>query len=114
MRRLTALALWLVIFVAAPARADDSMDSQQQTEGYGKLFGYVCGVISAGLLLVGAIHVIKGFMAHAARGKRTGALVEEVLDKTPRKERALYLGEKVPDWKVANRLAATRGPLKLS
>jgi hypothetical protein len=112
MRRLTALALWLVMVAAAPVRADD-MDSQQQTEGYGKLFGYVCGVIAGGLLLVGGVHVVKGFLAESARGKKTGALVEEVLDKSPRKERALYLGEKVPDWKVANRLAATRAALKV-
>src|SRR5262245_36698061 len=110
MRSLTALVL--ILLLAAPVLAQDGMSSQEQTENYGKLFGYVCGVIAAGLILLGGVQIVKGFLAESARGKKTGIMREEILDKSPRKDPKRYLGEKVPDWKVANREAATKSVLR--
>jgi predicted lipid-binding transport protein (Tim44 family) len=115
MRSLPALALALTLLIAAPALGQikgEEMGSEQQTEGYGRIFGYVCGVIALGLIVAGGYQMFKGFMAESARGKKTGALREDVLDKTPRKDPERYIGEKVPDWKIANRTAATKAGLK--
>jgi hypothetical protein len=106
-----ALALVALLLVAAPALGDD-MDSEHQTQGYGKIAAYVCGGIAAIVLLVGGVHVIKGFLAEAERGKKTGIMIEETLDDIPPpKKRALYLGEKVPDWKAGPRAEATAAAL---
>jgi hypothetical protein len=115
MRRLPALALFALLLAATPALAADNDDlgSEAQTQGYGHIFGFVLLVAAGGILLLGGIYVFKGMMAEVQRGKTTGVFREAILDDLPkRKPRALYLGEKVPDWKIANRLKANGPALK--
>jgi len=109
MRRLAALALFALFLAATSVRADD-MDSEAQQNEYGHIFGYVLVAAAGGIILLGGLYVFKGMLAEVQRGKKTGIFREAILDDLPkRKPRALYLGEKVPDWKVANRLKAN-GP----
>jgi len=114
MRRLPALALFALLLAAPPVLAEtDDMGSEAQTHQYGQIFGYVLLVGAGGVLLLGGVYVFKGMMAEVRRGKTTGIFREAILDDLPkRKPRALYLGEKVPDWKVANRLKANGSALK--
>lgn len=112
MRRLAALALFALFLAATAVRADD-MDSEAQQNQYGHIFGYVLVVVAGGVLLLGAVYIFKGMLAEIQRGKTTGVFREAILDDMPKKKpRALYLGEKVPDWKVANRLKANGPALK--
>lgn len=117
MRRLTALTLSAFLLAAAPAAAalGDEFGSEQQTEGYGKLFGYVCAAVSVIGVLIGGYIIFKGMHAEATRGKKA-RVIEDVLDDPVEKQKlkaiVLYLGEKVPDWKLANRLPATKAALK--
>ena len=54
---------------------------------------------AGGIILLGGIYVFKGMLAEIQRGKTTGVFREAILDDLPKKKpRALYLGEKVPDW----------------
>jgi hypothetical protein len=117
MRPLPALA-FLLVLTASPALAQsklDDMGSEQQTEGYGRLFGYVCAVIALGVIIIGGVQIAKGMMAESTRGKKVKVFTD-ILDedevKKKKREIPLYLGEKVPDWKVKNRLAATKAALK--
>src|SRR6476469_8406581 len=107
MRPLSALALASLLLVASPAFAQigDPGDSSQQMGAYGQFFAYVVGAVGGIAVILFGIHVIKGMIAEQRRGKKTGKLIEEILDDTPqkRKKETLYLGEKVPDWKVGNR-----------
>jgi len=117
MRRFTSLSFLLLLLVSSPALAQitDDMDSTSQTRGYGVLFGGILAVVAVGVVLLVGIHVIKGMVAEAARGKK-GRLIEDVLDDKDmpkQKKRILYLGEKVPDWKVGKRRKATLAGLKL-
>src|SRR5215207_3891062 len=116
MRPLTALAL--LALTACPALAQsglDDMGSEQQTQGYGALFGVVCGLGAAIVIILVIVQVIKGMAAEGARGKKVKVFTD-ILDeddiKKKKREIPLYLGEKVPDWKVKNRLAATTAALK--
>jgi hypothetical protein len=116
-RRVTALALFGLLLLAPPALAQkqnmDDLGSEAQTSGYGRIFAYVCGVVGGGVVLIGALIVFKGFLAESSRGKRMTPMLEEILDKKPRQEpEELYLGEKVPEWKVANRVKATTAALQ--
>lgn len=117
MRRVTALALLGLLLVAPPALAQkptDDLGSEAQTSGYGRIFAYVCAVVGGGVVLIGALLVFKGFLAESSRGKRMTPLLEDILDKRkPRAVEELYLGEKVPDWKIANRVKATEAALGL-
>ena len=115
MRRLTPLALLLVLLTASPAPAmlGDDMGSEQQTEGYGRLFAYVIAAATVIVVILVAKHVIGGMIEESRRGKRV--FVEtDILDENPqnRREPDLYLGEKVPEWKIKQRLTATRAALK--
>jgi hypothetical protein len=120
-RRFGAPALFVLLLAAAPALAaggginDDDMGSEAQTSGYGRLFGYVCAALAVGGLVIGGVQVYKQMAAEHRRGKRTGIMQEEILDDIPKSKtkRALYLGEKVPDWKLANRLPATEAGLAM-
>jgi len=115
MRRLPVLALFALLLVVTPALAidNDDLGSEAQTQGYGHIFGFVLLVAAGGILLLGGIYVFKGMAAEVRRGKTTGVFREAILDDLPKKKpRALYLGEKVPDWKVANRLKANGAALK--
>jgi len=115
MRLLTVLALSLVLFMASPAHAKlgEELDSEQQTQGYGRIFAFVCGGISVIVVLLVATHVIRGMVDESKRGKKKGRMPETILDNAPpMKKQALYLGEKVPDWKFANRRAATAAALQ--
>jgi len=115
MRLFTALALCLVLFVASPAHAilGQELDSEQQTQGYGRIFGFVCGGLSVIAVLIVAAHVIRGMVDESKRGKKKGRMPETILDNAPpMKKQALYLGEKVPDWKFASRRAATAAALQ--
>jgi hypothetical protein len=117
-RRVTALALLQLLLMASPALAQrqnmDDLGSEAQTSGYGRIFAYVCGVVGGGVVLIGALIVFKGFLAESSRGKRMTPMLEDILDKKkPREvEEQLYLGEKVPDWKIANRVKATTAALQ--
>jgi hypothetical protein len=116
--RLFAALLVLLAVSASPALAQgglDDMGSEQQTQGYGALFGVVCA-LGAGIVIILVIYaVIKGMAAESSRGKKVKVFTD-ILDeddiKKKRKEIPLYLGEKVPDWKIKNRLAATKAALK--
>jgi predicted lipid-binding transport protein (Tim44 family) len=116
-RRFAAPALALSLLAAAPALAanDDDMGSEAQTQGYGKLFGYVCAALAVGGMIIVGVQVGKQMAAESRRGKRTGIMQEQILDDIPKAKtkRALYLGEKVPDWKLANRLPATEAALAM-
>lgn len=115
MKRLPALALTALLLAAPPALAvdNDDLGSEAQTQGYGHIFGFVLLTAAGGILLLGGIYIVRGMMAEVRRGKSTGIFREAILDDLPkRKPRALYLGEKVPDWKVANRLKANAAALK--
>ncbi|HKB05321.1 MAG TPA: TIM44-like domain-containing protein [Gemmataceae bacterium] len=116
MRPLIALALLAVLIVASPAVAQigDPGDSTSQTQAYGTFFAYVCGGIGLIALILGGIHVVKGMQEEARRGKTTGVLREQILDDHKKKvKRDLYLGERVPDWKMGNRKEATEAALRL-
>src|SRR6478735_4036363 len=110
---LRALPLLFVLLAAAPARAAsglDDMGSEQQTEGYGKIFGFVCGGIAGIGVLVGGYIIVRGMMAEHGRGKKVSVFTDILDDKDLKKKRrepALRIGEKVPDWKIKNRMAAT-------
>jgi hypothetical protein len=112
MRPLAALALLVVLFGASQAPAQDGLDSTSQTEGYGRLFGYVCGAASALIVILVAFHVIRGMREEVSRGKKKDAHIEKILDDLPKRRRAAYLGEKVPDWKIKTRQEATTAALK--
>jgi len=113
MRPLSVLALFLVLLTAAPALAEkDDLGYQEQTEGYGKLFAYVGGAVGAILVLLFGHYTIKQLIAEHQRGRKVAAL-EKILDDLPKPEdKDRYLGEKVPEWKVANRLTAMKAVLK--
>jgi hypothetical protein len=116
MRPLIALALLALLIAASPAAAQigDPGDSSQQTQAYGTFFAYVCGGIGLIAVILGGIHVIKGMQEEARRGKTTGVLREQILDDHKKKlKRELYLGERVPDWKMGNRKEATEAALRL-
>jgi hypothetical protein len=69
-------------------------------------------VVAGGVVLLGGIYIFKGMLAEVQRGKRSGIFREEILDDAPKQKRVLYLGEKVPDWKLANREKANAAALK--
>jgi predicted lipid-binding transport protein (Tim44 family) len=109
-------ALLFALLAAAPALAQtDDLGSEQQTDAYGRLFAGVGIVAVAGVAVLVTIHFIRSFLAEASRGK-TGSVITDLLDdetekKKKKKSKDLYLGEKVPDWKTKNRLAATEALL---
>ncbi|HVK11012.1 MAG TPA: hypothetical protein VM597_19745 [Gemmataceae bacterium] len=115
MRRLVPLTLVLTLLSAGPALATlgDEFGSEQQTEGYGRLFAYVIGAAAVIVIILVVKHVITSMVDESRRGRKV--FVEtDILDENPqdRKEPELYLGEKVPEWKIKNRLKATRAALK--
>ncbi len=118
MRLVPPLALLVVLLLAYPARAEKKemdMSSEGQVSQYGGIAAYLA--LSAGALvaiLVG-YHMLKGMKAEAARGKKSIAFTDKVLDAENKKRKVevvLFLGEKVPDWKIDNRLKATTAVLK--
>jgi len=115
MRLVTAFTLLLLLAVACPVFAQgDPLDSDHQTNEYGRIFGYVCAVSGVLVVLIAGMHIVRGMIAESARGKKPGYMPEVVLDNAPKpkQKETLYLGEKVPDWKIANREAATTAALK--
>jgi len=115
MRRITALVLSPFLLFAAPAFAalGPELDSEAQTNQYGQIFGFGCGgALVLGILLMIYL-LIKGAKAESDRGKKRSAFREEILDDKPQKKKAdvLYLGEKVPDWKIDGRKRATKAAL---
>jgi hypothetical protein len=114
-RRLSALAVLALLVLAVPAFADMELDPDKQTAEYGHMFSYICGVGGAAIVIVTIYLIIKQIFAEGGRGKKVKTLQEQMLDDAPKKKeyRVLYLGEKVPDWKTANRLAATVAALKM-
>jgi Tim44-like domain len=114
MRVLPALALVLLLLTAGPALAQvDNLDSEHQTQGYGRIFAYVCSVAAALTLIIVGIHVVRGMVDEGKRGKKPGWMPERILDTMPKKKAdPLYLGEKVPEWKLSNRKPATAAALK--
>ena len=112
MRLVTALALLLLAASPALAQIGDDLGSEQQTQGYGRIFGWTCGVASIGAVIFVVFYLIRGSVEESRRGKKKSHMPEIVLDKVPEKKRVLYLGEKVPTWKTGNRHEATRTGLK--
>jgi len=114
MRVLAALALVFVLLTTGPALAQvDNLDSEHQTQGYGRMFAYVCSVAAGLTLIIVGIHVVKGMVAEGQRGKKAGYMPERILDNMPKKKAdPLYLGEKVPEWKISNRKPATDAALQ--
>lgn len=112
MRPLTALALLLALFVAAPAAAQDGLDMTSQTEGYGRMFAYVGAAVAALLTILITTHIIRGMREEVSRGKKKDPHIEKILDDLPKRRREAYLGEKVPDWKIGPRQEATTAALK--
>jgi len=56
---------------------------------------------------------INKFRGEFDRGQKTHQTEEEALDDLPKKKkRVMFKGEKVPDWKIAGRVKATRAVLK--
>lgn len=115
---LPAAALACLLLTVAPAFAQigDPGDSGQQMSAYGQFFGYVLGAVGGIAVLIFGVHVVKSMIHEHRRGKKTGKLIEDILDDTPQKKKKredLYLGEKVPDWKVGNRRQATEAALRL-
>jgi predicted lipid-binding transport protein (Tim44 family) len=115
MRRLTTLALSHLLLVASPSFAalGPELDTDKQMDQYGHIFGYGCGGAVALAILLTIYYLIKGAGAESARGKKRSAFREEILDEKPQKKKpeALYLGEKVPDWKIDGRKKATKAAL---
>ena len=116
MSRFAAAVLFALLAVTPALAQTDDLGSEQQTEGYGRLFAGVGIVAVAGVAVLLTIHFIRSFLAEASRGK-TGSVITDLLDdeiekKKKKKGKDLYLGEKVPDWKTKNRLAATEAVLK--
>lgn len=115
MLRFIAVRLLALLLFASPAFAGglDDLGSEQQASQYGHVLGFSCG----GALLLGVILMIyllvKGAKAESDRGKKRSAFREEILDdKTQKKKpQVLYLGEKVPDWKIDGRKKATKAAL---
>ena len=88
MRRLTPLALLLVLLTASPALATlgDEFGSEQQTEGYGRMFAYVLGAAAAIVILLTLKHVIKSTIDESRRGRKV--FVEtDILDENPENRR---------------------------
>jgi hypothetical protein len=112
MRPLAVLTLLLVLLVAAPAAAQDGLDMTSQTEGYGRLFAYVCSAVAALTVILVTTHVIRGMKEEVSRGKKKDPHIEKILDEIPKRRREAYLGEKVPDWKIGPRQEATTAALK--
>jgi len=115
MRVLAALALVVLLLAAAPVLAQvDDLDSEHQTQGYGRMFAYICSAAAALTLVIVGIHVVRGMVDEGKRGKKPGWMPERILDNMPQKKRTdpLYLGEKVPEWKISNRKPATAAALK--
>lgn len=113
MRRSPVLAILFVLSIASPVLAlGAEMDSEAQTQGYGRIGGFVCGGLAVVIALIAGYCIFKGMHAEATRGKKSSEFREAILDKTPMKKPALYLGEKVPDWKIATRQEATLAALK--
>lgn len=119
MRLITVFALVQLLLVVSPVVAQitgEDMDSEHQTTQYGHIFGGVL-LAAGGLTAVLVIyHVIKGIKAEHSRGKKTFEMREEILDKKGKKDegepQVKFMGERVPDWKIANRQKATRAALK--
>src|SRR5262245_19654659 len=100
MRLVTALALLLLAASPALAQIGDDLGSEQQTQGYGRIFGWTCGVASVAGALFVIFYMIRGTVEEGRRGKKRSHMPEIVLDEVPEKKRVLYLGEKVPTWKT--------------
>jgi len=118
MRVVTALALLFVVLLASPAVAEkkeQDMSSDGQVSQYGGIFGYLAAAVCAIVILLVGAHTIKGMKAEAARGKKSLAFTDKVLEaenKKKKPEAILFLGEKVPAWKIDNRLKATTAMLQ--
>ena len=114
MRHLITFAVLALLLSTSPAFAmlGEDMDSEHQTTQYGHIFGGILiGMGSLAVLVIGYV-VFKGIRAEHIRGKKSSPFREEILDKLPKKQETLFLGEKVPDWKINNRQKATRAALK--
>ncbi len=117
MRRLILLVVLPLLLMSRPVFAstifnNDQDDSEHQQAQYGQFFGIVLGGAGALVALLVVYGIMRGIRAEHSRGKKKSAFREEILDKTPRKKETLFAGERVPDWKIDNRVKATRAALK--
>lgn len=76
---------------------------------YGAIVGGLCCMSITGALIW---YFVGNFIREYNRGKKTEPTLEEVLDELPKKRQVMFRGEKVPDWKTANRQKATKAVLK--
>ena len=84
-------------------------------QGDGSLWIPLCMVFSClgspiGLWLTWM--AIRGSVREFQKGKKMGPSQEEVLDSLPKKKQVMFKGEKVPEWRIAARLKATKAILK--
>lgn len=82
-------------------------------EGTAFAVGYVIGfLICFGLSLAIFLYVLKTFLYEQSRGQRRDAFDELPIDDEPQNETATTKGEKIPDWKIAHRVKATKAVAK--
>jgi hypothetical protein len=116
MRQLTIVVLVQLLLFASPALGalGSDLDSDNQVKQYGSIFGYSCGAAALLAVVLVGYHMIKGMKAEHTRGKRPSVFREQILDESPKKKKpeVLYLGEKVPEWKIDGRRKATKAALK--
>lgn len=76
--------------------------------------GYYCGGSCCCMAISLAIvwYFFGAFFQEYLRGQKREPTFEEAVRDAPRKQQAMFKGEKVPDWKIASRQKATRAILK--
>jgi Tim44-like domain len=109
MRARFALAAVITLVTAATAVAQDDPERARRT---GYWIGYaVCG--TACLAISGAIfwYFLGHFLQEQERGRRRAPL-DEIPEDFGKRPKAVFRGEKVPDWQTAPRHKATKAILK--
>jgi hypothetical protein len=110
MRRVTLLALTLLLIITASAFAQGPGDEKPPKYVY--LFWGVCGCGCLFICLLAAYHINKAVFSEFSRGKKYGLTLEEEIEAIPKKRQILFKGEKVPEWKISGREKATKAALK--
>ncbi|HJZ89536.1 MAG TPA: TIM44-like domain-containing protein [Gemmataceae bacterium] len=108
MRARFALAAAVLLVTAATAAAQGEAEAQKTFHWIGYV---VCG--TACLAISGAIfwYFLSHFLQEQERGRRRAPL-DEIPDDFGKRPKAVFRGEKVPDWQTAPRHKATKAILK--
>ena len=113
MRLKVALIVSLLLIPTAAALAQDDEEFDDRGSRGARLVGIVVG--SACCFSVStaiAWYFFGTFLQEWQRGRPREESLEEQVKKAPRKQQVMFKGEKVPDWKIAARVKATRAILK--